>query len=210
MRLHAEYQARKDTWAISDDDFLGRLQSVVKSLLAHTGENAKFDKVAGRGVMPPNFVLRASSGPAAVVAVCHAEGVSFTAQVKNLLAALEVGGQVAGAVLMRYKNCRGPVGVALDHLRKFAVGRGHYLETARVDVALVNALSDVLTAIEEGDLVVGRVPATKTHFAGAVRAWPPAGQSLVFRQIAARFEPLRRALALAMPNAPGAPAKRAP
>ena len=82
------------------------------------------------------------------------------------------------------------------NLQKFTAGRGHFLRTVRDDIALVNAVYDVLVAVEEGDLSVGRSTVTKPQFVRALRGWEKARQSQVVRQIAARFAPLHRALGL--------------
>lgn len=202
---YAEEKQKKNAWATDDQDFLARLNQVLKAVLAHSGEEATFERLAGRGVMPPTFVVRSAGvAPAvvAVVAASHAEGNSLAASVRNLLAALDAGGHVPSAVLMRYQACSDAVGVTADNLNRFTTGRGHYLRTVRDEIALVNAVYQVLVAVEEADLTVGRLTVTKPQFVRALRAWEPAKQSQIVRQVASRFPPLLRALGLQAPAAP--------
>ncbi len=203
------------TQLLIEHEFFGRVRVILESLLAEAPDKLQYTRATcGTRVMPPNLVVQAIPGGLPVcIAVSNAEGNSFTACVRNLLAVLREGKQARSGVLLRDRRSRTITGqVAQQHLAELEQYGGEYLILGKDEVILLNAIYDTLIAAEEQDLSIGTRLITRAEFVRFLGAERVGRRSVVLAAVASLIAPLAAQLGLDTPEAvnSGAPAAAAP
>jgi hypothetical protein len=156
--VHAQVERRQGL--PNEEDLFGRLSQLLRKLAA-CGVTPPPDcsgRVTNRGrVMPSNLLVRPAEGPAVALAVCHAQGNSLKSRLENLLAMVgpENDQVAAAAVLVRDGRCPVPTGQSEALLHGLDPGRAVALMLDERQGVAIQALSDLLTAVEQGEVAAG-------------------------------------------------------
>ncbi len=156
---------------VLEQDFFGRIRSLLETLLFSSGNSAEFGKATCRHfVMPPNVIIRhPGRGASLCLAVMNSEGTSFTARMRNLNKCLQDGNQFTHLMMIRDLRCKQLGAKGQEQLDEAKSKGSSYIQIGQDDMMSLNAVYDILVAVEERDLMVGDRPIDKRQVAVFLR-----------------------------------------
>jgi hypothetical protein len=197
-----------------EEDAFGRVKSIIETMLKNSTEKASFARAScGSKVMPPNLVVKWMTGePPLCLPVLFSEGNSFAARIRNFVAEMVSGQAFKQALILRDRRCKQIGRKSSEHIETLEQKGGVYLQAGNEEMSLLNAIYDVLVAIEEHDLSIGSHEVDKRQFMSFLQREGTWRRSQLIRAAANVSEPLRRLVGMpATPHADRTPtAAKAP
>lgn len=198
------------TEMILEQDFFGRIRSLVETVLRVNGAEIELDRATcGHYVMPPNLIVRHGPQEASLcIAVMNSEGNSFAARMRNLNKCIEKGGQFNHLLMIRDRRCKRVGKRSQEHLESAQATGASYIQAGLDEVTCLNAIYETQVAVEEHDLTVGNHEIDKRQLVGFLKSNGVLARTDFFRQASRHCSSLGSNAPAAHPPASVAPTER--
>ena len=154
-----------------EQDFFGRIKSVIESLLVHTGNHVEYSRAScGTKVMPANLVVSSANGNKDVcIGVINSGATAFAARMRNLNTVMRTRDNGMTPIVLRDSRCH-PLGArGKEYAEELERMGGVFLYVGGDESATLNAIYDTLVSIEEHDLSIGTHEVDKKQFVEYMR-----------------------------------------
>ena len=154
-----------------EQDFFGRIKSVIESLLTYTGKQVEYNRAScGTKVMPANLVVKsADSGKDVCIGVVNSGATAFAARMRNLNTVMRTRDNGMTPIVLRDSRCHTLGAKGKEYVEELERMGGSFLYVGSDESAILNAIYDTLVSIEEHDLSIGTHEVDKRQFVEYMR-----------------------------------------